>query len=121
VVVVGGMLHDVLEGTDTTTAELETAFDPEMTRLVEALTQDQSIGSYRRRKALLRQRIIDEGRDPATVSLADKLVKLQHRDSPPAVRKLHHYRETLRLVEERYGDSRLSNRLREQLDRWPAD
>jgi (p)ppGpp synthase/HD superfamily hydrolase len=116
--VVGRVLHDVLEDTDTTIAELEAAFGPELARLVEALTQDQSISNYRRRNALLRQQIIDAGRAPATVSLADKLTQLRQLHSPPAARKLHDYPETLRVIEQRYGESRLSTQLREQLNRW---
>lgn len=39
VAIAAGLLHDILEDTDTTPAELELEFGPEVTRLVEALTK----------------------------------------------------------------------------------
>lgn len=117
-VVIAGILHDVLEDTDASEGELEDAFGSELARLVGALTQDPAIDNYRDRKAALRRQIVDAGQDAATVSLADKLAKLQSRRGPPAERKLDHYQRTLHAVEARYGTSRLSALLREQLDRW---
>lgn len=117
--VIAGLLHDVLEDSDVTAAELDSAFGAEVTRLVTALTQDPSLGKYQKRKAALRRQILDAGPDAAAVSLADKAAKLQGVKSRPAERKLNHYRLTLQGVEERYGSSRLSELLREQLDRWP--
>jgi (p)ppGpp synthase/HD superfamily hydrolase len=120
-VVVAGILHDVLEDTGATAAELETRFGGDVARLVGAVTQDSSIRKYRERKAALRQQIVDAGAEAAAVSLADKAAKLRSLESRPAKRKLHHYRETLRGIEQRYGPSRLSAMLREELDRWPDD
>jgi hypothetical protein len=54
-VVVAGLLHDVLEDTDVTPAELRTRFGPDIARLVEALTQDTAIVNYGERKAALRR------------------------------------------------------------------
>ena len=118
-VVVAGILHDVLEDTDATPAELEDRFGGDVARLVGALTQDSSVGGYRERKATLRRQILDAGPETATVSLADKVAKLQHAQSRPAPRKLAHYRATLDAIEGRYGSSRLSVQLRRQLD-FPA-
>lgn len=120
-VVVAGLLHDVLEDTDATAAELETGFGADVERLVGALTQDSTIGGYKKRKAALRRQIVEAGPEAAAVSLADKVAKLQSSRSRPSTRKLVHYRETLDAIEARYGSSRLSVQLREQLDRWPAD
>lgn len=117
--VIVGLLHDVLEDTDATADELLEAFGGDIARVVEALTQDPSIGKYRKRKAALRRQILDAGPEAATVSLADKLAKLRTLDSRPANRKLAHYRETFAGVEQRYGRSLLSMLLREQLQRWP--
>jgi hypothetical protein len=58
-VVVAGLLHDVLEDTDVTPAELHTRFGPDIARLVEALTQDTAILNYGERKAALRRQILD--------------------------------------------------------------
>lgn len=120
-VVVAGILHDVLEDTDATADELQALFGTDIARLVGALTQDASIRKYQERKAALRRQIVDAGADAAAVSLADKAAKLRSVESRPAKRKLHHYRETLRGIEQRYGPSRLSAILREELDRWPDD
>ncbi len=120
-VVVAGILHDVLEDTDAAGDELQALFGTDVARLVGALTQDASIRKYQQRKAALRRQIVDAGADAAAVSLADKAAKLRSVASRPAKRKLHHYRETLRGIEQRYGPSRLSAILREELDRWPDD
>jgi len=58
-VVVAGLLHDVLEDTDVTPAELRTRFGPDIACLVEALTQDTAIVNYGERKAALRRQILD--------------------------------------------------------------
>jgi (p)ppGpp synthase/HD superfamily hydrolase len=118
-VVVAGLLHDVLEDTDATAGELQALFGTDIARLVVAVTQDASIRNYPERKAALRRQIVDAGADAAALSLADKTAKLRSVDSRPAKRKLHHYRETLRGIEQRYGPSRLSTTLRKQLDRSP--
>jgi len=116
--VIIGLLHDVLEDTGVTSDELRKAFGGEVARLVVALTQDDSISDYTKRKAELRGRILDAGPEASTVSLADKLAKLEGVDSRPRARKLDHYEKTLDEVERRYGPSRLSLLLRGQLDRW---
>jgi (p)ppGpp synthase/HD superfamily hydrolase len=120
-VVVAGILHDVLEDTDATGDELQALFGTDIAQLVGALTHDPSIRKYQARKAALRQQIVDAGPDAAAVSLADKAAKLRSVASRPARRKLRHYREALRGIEQRYGPSRLSAMLREELDRWPDD
>jgi (p)ppGpp synthase/HD superfamily hydrolase len=117
-VVVAGLLHDVLEDTDLTSGELRERFGPEVARLVEALTQDTTIVKYRERKAALCRQILDAGPDAAVVSLADKTAKLQSADVRPKRRQLAHYAATLEGIETRYGQSRLSEHLRDQLDSW---
>lgn len=119
-VVVAGILHDVLEDTGATRAELEDPFGVDVAHLVGALTQDAAIRKYRERKAALRRQVVDAGPEAAAVSLADKAAKLESGQSRPASRKLVHYRKTLEAIEQHYGASRLSALLREQLDRWPA-
>jgi len=118
-VVVAGLLHDVLEDTDLTSGELRERFGPDVARLVEALTQDTTIVKYRERKAALCRQILDAGPEAAVVSLADKTAKLQSADVRPKRRQLAHYAATLEGIEARYGQSRLSEHLRDQLDRWP--
>ena len=117
-VVMAGLAHDLLEDTDVAADELLGRFGPEVSRLVEALTQDTAIDEYRDRKAALRQQILDAGPQAATITVADKLAKLETARQRPRKRRLAHYRATLDGVEDRYGRSPLSERLREQLARW---
>jgi len=118
-VVAGGLLHDVVEDTAVTVAELRVAVAPEVADMVQALTENASIVGYAQRKAALRSQILDAGPEPATISLADKIAKLDHLGYRPKKRKLAHYRATLDGVERRYGTSELSEMLRTQLARWP--
>jgi (p)ppGpp synthase/HD superfamily hydrolase len=117
--VTAGLLHDVLEDTEVSAGELRDRFGPEVTRIVEALTQDPSISEYRERKAALRRQIVDAGADAATVALADKAAKIASLSSRPKEGQLEHYRATLEGIEERYGRSRLSERVRAELERLP--
>jgi (p)ppGpp synthase/HD superfamily hydrolase len=119
--VLAGLLHDLLEDTEVSPAELRERFGTEVAQLVEALTQDDSIDKHRARKEALRQQILDAGPDAATIALADKAAKLASERERPKQRRLDHYRATLSGVEHRYGRSRLSERLREQLARFPDD
>jgi (p)ppGpp synthase/HD superfamily hydrolase len=109
----------VLEDTDITPAEPHTRFGADIARLVEALTQDTAIVKYGERKAALRRQILDADPEAAIVSLADKAAKLQSVEHRPKDRRMAHYRATLDGIEARYGRSPLSERLREQLERWP--
>ena len=117
-VVMAGLAHDLLEDTDVSADELLDRFGPEVSRLVAALTQDPTIDEYRDRKAALRQQILDAGPPAATITVADKLAKLETARQRPRKRRLAHYRATLDGVEARYGRSPLTERLREQLARW---
>jgi GTP pyrophosphokinase len=118
VLVTTGLLHDVLEDTEVSADEVRDRFGTDVTRLVEALTQDSSISDYEERKAALRRQILDAGRDAATVALADKAAKIASLSSRPKERQLEHYRATLEGIEERYGRSRLSERARSELERF---
>ncbi len=118
--VLAGLLHDLLEDTDVTREELRQRFGSEAGRLVEALTQDPSIEDYHERKAALRRQILEAGPEVATVALADKTAKLSAENAKPKQRRLEHYRATLEGIEERYGGSRLSARLRGELERFQA-
>jgi (p)ppGpp synthase/HD superfamily hydrolase len=117
-VVIGGLLHDVLEDTHVQSDELADRFGRDIARIVAALTQDDSIDSYTARKRGLRRRTVDAGAEAAAIALADKLAKLQATETRPRRRKLKHYRATLEAVEDQYGPSALSERLGEQLHGW---
>jgi (p)ppGpp synthase/HD superfamily hydrolase len=117
-VVRAGLLHDVLEDTEVTTAEVRERFGREVARLVEALTQDPAIADYDRRKAALREQVLAAGRDAATVALADKAAKLANEPERPQQARLDHNRATLEGIEQRFGPSPLSERLRAELERF---
>ena len=119
VLVTAGLLHDVLEDTDVSAGQVCDRFGPEVTRIVEALTQDPSISGYKERKAALRRQILEAGRDAATVALADKAAKIASLRSRPRDSQFEHYRATLDAIEERYGRSPLSERARADLERLP--
>ena len=70
-VVAAGLLHDVLEKTDTTVEELERRFGPEVARLVEAVSEDDRIDSYADRKAALIDSAVGAGPDGAALLAAD--------------------------------------------------
>ena len=116
-VVVAGLMHDVLEDTEVTADELRAVCGQAITQVVQALTEDASITTYRARKAALRAGILAEGPDAALISVADKLAKVQGLSALPRRRKFRHYRATLVEAEERYGPTELSRRLRCALDR----
>ena len=118
--ILAGLLHDLLEDTAVTAAELHERFGPEVTGLVEALTQDPTIDDYQERKAALRAQVLSSGRDAATVALADKAAKLERETERPRQRRLDHYRATLEGIEHHFGPSPLSERLRRDLARFSA-
>jgi len=116
--VLAGLLHDVLEDTEVTTAEVRERFGPEVARLVEALTQDPAIADYERRKAALREQVLAGGPGAAAVALADKTAKLAKESERPKESRLAHYRATLEGIEQRFGQSPLSEHLRAELRRF---
>jgi (p)ppGpp synthase/HD superfamily hydrolase len=105
--VAAALLHDVLEDTTVTPAELDEAFGAEITQLVTGLTEDPAIEDYAQRKAHLRRQVADAGEQAAMIFLADKLASLQRAEATGqalSVATLGHYRETLALLSQTYPD-----------------
>jgi (p)ppGpp synthase/HD superfamily hydrolase len=71
--VAAALLHDIVEDSDTTVAELEDRFGGTVAGLVEAMTDTAEVEPYERRKALHRERIVAAGPDAAAIFAADKL------------------------------------------------
>lgn len=97
-----GRLHDVVEDTSRTVDEVRASFGEEVADLVAVLTEDRRVANYAARKRLLRSRIAAAGSPAVDVALADKIATLQFAlltGTPPARRKLRHYRATLRLAQ----------------------
>jgi hypothetical protein len=129
-VIAAGILHDVLEKTEVTAAELRAIFGVRITRLVVAVSEDEEISGYVRRKAALRQQVAAAGPDALMVFAADKISKIgelrlaiwtaaQHSQPLDRAivrpRRLIHFRRCLVMLEERFGHSPLVARLRAEL------
>jgi (p)ppGpp synthase/HD superfamily hydrolase len=123
-VVAAGVLHDVLEDTDTERPELERHFGPEVAGLVAAVSDDPSIEDPADRKAALRRQVAGAGERAAAVFAADKVSKahelrtrLSRGDEHQGDhRKLEHYEASLDMLSAVIADHDLLDRLREELD-----
>ena len=126
-IVAAGVLHDSLEDTDATPQELERAFGPEVARLVTAVSEPDSEGTYAERKARLRESVADAGHDVAVVYAADKVAKARElrmtlaRDwsaaaSRETADKLDHYWASLELLEHSLDHDPLVSQLRFELE-----
>jgi (p)ppGpp synthase/HD superfamily hydrolase len=118
-VIAAGVLHDTLEKTDATAAELARRFGPRVASLVVAVTEDERITAYTRRKAALRDQVAVASRDALTVFAADKLSKVRELRLaiPGSVRprRLSHYRHCLELLQEKIPNSPLVGALQTEL------
>lgn len=83
VLIAAGALHDVVEGTDTSLAELEELFGSDVAELVRAVT-DASVGTYGDRKHALREQVRRAGDDAALLFAADKISKVRELSARPA-------------------------------------
>jgi (p)ppGpp synthase/HD superfamily hydrolase len=102
--VAAALLHDVLEDTDTSPAEIEQRFGTTVTGLVRALTEDPTIGDYAHRKGALREQIAGAGPEAEAIFAADKLARareLRRSGTPAEAQKLRHYREAFNLLRRR--------------------
>jgi (p)ppGpp synthase/HD superfamily hydrolase len=75
-VLAAALLHDVIEDSGTTLDELRRLFGEEVAGLVGALTDDESLESYRERKAEHRQRVAAAPADALAIYGADKLTNV---------------------------------------------
>lgn len=72
-VLAAALLHDVIEDSETTLDEVRAEFGDEVAGLVGALTDDESIDSYRERKAEHRERVAAADGEAMAIYGADKL------------------------------------------------
>jgi (p)ppGpp synthase/HD superfamily hydrolase len=75
--IAAGVMHDLIEKTDATPANLRERFGPRITELVLAVSDDARIAGYAKRKAALRQQVAGAGDEALTLCAADKLSKLR--------------------------------------------
>jgi hypothetical protein len=123
-VVAAGILHDVLEDTDTERGELEARFGSQVAELVDILSDDPSIADEERRRADLRERVRRAGGFAPAVFAADKVSKVREVRArlavePPTAEtdgKLRHYRASLEMLESIMPESRLVELLRFELE-----
>ena len=131
-----GILHDVVEKTETSASELRERFGERVAALVAAVSDDDRIDGYGRRKAALRRQVARAGEEALTLFAADKLSKLRELGRETAVdheqlrthsprddlrpRRLRHYQRSLALLEERLSDSPLVRALRDELQSYLA-
>jgi (p)ppGpp synthase/HD superfamily hydrolase len=99
-VIAAALLHDVVEDTGEAFDAIEEEFGPEVTDLVDAMTEDSEIEDYAERKSEHRRRVLSSGPAPASIYAADKLARVRaYVASGDEVDpdRLQHYRDTLRL------------------------
>ena len=125
-VIAAGVLHDTIEKSSAESAELESRFGSAITALVQAVSEDQRISKYAARKAGLREQVAAAGHDALMVFAADKISKVRElrleseshgwrAASRSRQRRLTHYGECLKLLEDQLSDSPLVTQLRIEL------
>ena len=72
-VLAAALLHDVVEDSETSLDELREKFGEEVAGMVGALSDDESLDSYRERKAEHRERVAAAGTEALAIYGADKL------------------------------------------------
>ena len=74
-VIVAGLLHDVVEKTGATLADVRSMFGDRVAGTVDAVTEDDGIEGYAERKAELRRQVAEADGEAHAVYLADKIAK----------------------------------------------
>lgn len=124
-VIAAGILHDALEKTGATSADLSERFGERVADLVGAVTEDESIRGYARRKAALREQVAQAGPEALMLFAADKLSKVRELRLGPTTpaplrrRRLRHYRHCLGLLEDRLPACPLVGELKAELSALP--
>jgi (p)ppGpp synthase/HD superfamily hydrolase len=107
-VVAAGLLHDVVEKSETEVADVRERFGDVVAGLVEALTEDETIADYEERKGEHRRRVAAAGPAALPIFAADKLTNVAM------------LREAYALIEERVSDE-LAVSLDLKIYIWEAD
>jgi hypothetical protein len=118
-IIAAGLLHDVLEKTATTSAELHHRFGAQTAKVVESVSDDPSLGDYKPRKRELRDRVAHAGPGTCAVFAADKIAKVRELSLPSAWQlnepknraKLAHYRASLEMLQRVDGGDPIVDRL----------
>ena len=123
-VIAAGALHDVIEKADVEPEVLAQRFGRTVAKLVQAVSEDEQIRGYTRRKAALRRQAAAAGEEALMVMAADKISKVRElalearaldpagiSTAQPRERRLAHYRSCLKLLEQRLTGSPLVTQL----------
>jgi (p)ppGpp synthase/HD superfamily hydrolase len=105
-VIAAGVLHDLVENTDATVADVHARFGERVAAIVAAVSEDDSIADYVQRKAALRAQACAAGAEARAVYTADKISKARELRAQAAhdpsvlsdaqnVLKLEHYEASL--------------------------
>jgi hypothetical protein len=130
-VTAAAVLHDTLEETDATGADIESRFGARVAQLVAALTEPEFAPPGRTRKEILREQVAEAALEAVAIFAADKVSKLHELrirlscdpgfgEDPAAERKLDHYWKSLSIVEERLEAHPLVGQLRFELEALSA-
>jgi (p)ppGpp synthase/HD superfamily hydrolase len=127
-IIAAGVLHDVLEKTATSSAELHRHFGARIARVVESLSDDPSLGDYQSRKRDLRERVAHADPGTRAVFAADKIAKVRELATLPAWQlnkpknraKLAHYRASLETLRRVDGNTPVIHRLDAELNHLVA-
>jgi (p)ppGpp synthase/HD superfamily hydrolase len=114
-----GLLHDIVEDTDRSVDDVREHFGETVAQTVAALTEDDGIRAYARRKRALREQLHAAGSPAMDIALADKIATLRHAlltETRVRQRKLRHYRATLELGRDAGIAEALCQRVEELLD-----
>ena len=117
-VVAAGLLHDVVEATDSELAQLAERFGSDVASLVKAMTEDERIKPFEERKAEHRARVTAAGSRPAGIYAADKLAKMPHLRADPdsaSERKLAHFQQTVETLRAGHPDLPFLDDLEQEL------
>ncbi len=71
--IVAALLHDIVEDSDVTVAQLRECFGDRVADLVDVMTDTAEVTDYERRKDIHRRRVVAAGPDAAAIFAADKL------------------------------------------------
>jgi hypothetical protein len=110
-VVAAGLLHDILESSETRAVELRMRFGSVIAQLVEAVSENPLIEDAVERKARLRRQVAAAGAEAAAIFAADKLSKVREiriraacevggTGDPALRRKLDHYIASCHMLEQ---------------------
>ncbi len=131
-VVAAGILHDSVENASVSIEDIEGRLGSDVAGLVAAMTEDESIEGFERRKAALRDQIAEAGPPAAALYAADKVTKARELrarlamqpdligSEPKEQARLDHYRQSLAMLEENAPDHPLVRQLRFELEALAA-